>query len=788
MNALARIRPRRRRCPHVSSAGAGLAVLAVVILWAGDRPRAQDAPQRGAPARETPPGRSGAEARPAPGAGEPGAGEPGAGKPAGEDPARVEPAPRAEADLDRVRLTDGSTHFGRVVDPGGWAIEIEYRGARRKVAKAEIESIEYFKGRQARERLDTDLVVLKLNNHHVRCKILRENGRDVLVELANGARTTYTRDRVERVLYRHQILSESSQFYNQDLESEILRAIATLRTDGSDDMERAEKLLVQAGVFAVDACRRSLAEIEKLSGAEAEAASVARLALGRVLHVHALKRCVDPSIEESLPALYDELAFGTTAVKESLLKVIFSRFADESVPLALYLISYPFEDPQVRAMCVEILRRLDQNRALVTLYNEHSGQLQFVAAVALARNRVFIGVPTLIEALELGSEQDVAIRQVADSVLRETTGQDFGFRADGAPAARARAVAEWRQWWADNEKSLNAKSRLVLEKKTVETIERREAVDLWKKAHEFWTADEQARAEIFLRESVRRDPGFHKASVSLATLLHTRLPKDDPDGAKRAERFAEARQILEDLSRRSLPEVVDAERHWFHYELGNIAMLEGRVDDALDDYKTSLSLDASSISAVLGIAACHWDLATGRNELTAGERKIELQNALREYLEASQAIQNRLRTVQVLGLGDVPKDENLPFARRDFNRNVLSVRESLEATSVGLFAKIARIYSLQDDSKRAVLTLREGLDTLRASTELNEGASLEIELRTMLGSTYESLGKDALAFEQYAAVLKRLDDKHEMCRRGYDRVRRRLGRDDDAVSRLGGEG
>jgi tetratricopeptide (TPR) repeat protein len=701
-----------------------------------------------------------------------------------KDPAKIGPV-SAQKDLDTLKLLDGSTQFGRVSDPGGSSIQLEYRGASRKFLKSEIESIEFFKGRQAKERLETDLVILKLNQHHVRCKILRETGREVRVELPNGARTTYARERVQRVMYRDQIFTEASQNYNQDLESDIRRALELIRGDDEKVRDRSEKLLVQAGIFAIESVERSLTELGKLSPEEREVKAGAIVALSRVLHTYGLKKVTAPEIEEMLPSLYDDLAYGDFTAKASLLKVIFSRFADESPPLALFLISNSYEDARIRAMCVEILRRLNQNRALVTLYNQHSGQLQFVAAVALARNRIYVGVPTLIDALELGSQESQAIRRLAAQILRETTGQNFEFRADSTPAARDKVIAKWRDWWGKHERPLYEKSRLVLEKKTVQTIERRESLDLWKKAHEFVNEKKHARAAIFLREAMKRDPTFHKAHVSLAVLLYSVIASEEKDVAKKTERFDEAERILDDLSHRSLPEITDADRHWIHYELGCIYLTRGKIIDALDELKTSLALEPTSISSMLGIAACHWELATSKSELIAGERKIELRSALRTYIDASQAIRGRLRTIQVLSLGDVPNFETLPFQRRDYNRNVLAVRADLEATSVELFIKIARIYRLQGGSKRAVLALREGLDTLKASTELNESATLEIALRTQLGNTYEAIGKDSLALAQYGSVLKGLDPKNKLCLRGYARVRRSIDRKEGAVTKAG---
>ena len=689
-------------------------------------------------------------------------------------------------DLDRVLLRDQSVQYGRVVDTGGYRIALEYRGAKRHFPKRDIERIEYFKGRKAKERLETDLVILRLNRHHVRCKILRETGDAIRVELPNGARITYARNRVLKVLYRDQILTEASSYYNQDLESAMNRAISAIEGGKVGEENKEEKFLVQAGIFAVEHVRRAVDRLRESKDEIAGRLEAAK-AFGRILHVHGLKCVVTREIEEAVPTIYEDLTYAPFTVKESLLKVVYSRFDEASVPLALYLIRYPQEDPRIRAMSVEILRRLGQNRALVTLYNENSGQLQFVAAVALARNRILVGLPTLIDALSLGGEKQREIRELAARVLRETAGKDHGFRADGTPEARATSIEEWRQWWAKNETSINEESRLILTKKQIQTVERREAIDLWKRAHEFLRSEKYRRSEIFLRESVKRDPSFHKAQTSLAVLLYSHLADKVKDETERDKLLREAERLLDTVAASADPEMNDRDRHWIHYELGTVRMIRGDVLGALDEYNSSVALDPTSISGMIGVGACHWMLATTKNELTPSERKIELQAALRTFLGAIQSIENRLRTVQVLGTGDAPKVDELPFPRRVYNQNVLSVREDLESTSIGLFVRVAKIYRLRGDTKSAALALKEGLDTLRASTELRDSSSLEIELRTQLGSVYESVKKYALAAQQYGTVLKNLDPDHEHARRGYDRVKDRdeapAGGGRDAVTR-----
>ena len=121
------------------------------------------------------------------------------------------------------------------------------------------------------------------------------------------------------------------------------------------------------------------------------------------------------------------------------------------------------------------------------------------------------------------------------------------------------------------------------------------------------------------------------------------------------------------------------------------------------------------------------------------------------------------------------------WPRRSGARGFLRCVRELRAARYELAVDLQRI------AKSAALALKEGLDTLRASTELRDSSSLEIELRTQLGSVYESVKKYALAAQQYGTVLKNLDPDHEHARRGYDRVKDRdeapAGGGRDAVTR-----
>ena len=684
------------------------------------------------------------------------------------------------ATLDKVHLSDGSIQHGKVAERGGNTISLEYRGAAKRIPKALVDKIVFYEGRRSQQKLDTDLVILKVNEHRVPCKILKESGVEVRVELANGARTTYRRDQVLRIHYRNQVLNSSSDYYTVDLAQQMDQAIRLIVSGEENRSAQAEKFLVQCGVFALGKVQRSL-ESFKDSG-EPEKKKI-KSSFARILHIHQLKKVVTDSMEASEPRIYEELTYGGLDARESLLKVLYPKFADESVPLAKYIISNEQEDVRLRALSVEILRRLNCNKALLEIYNDSSRELKLVSSVALVRNRIFFPVPTLLEALEVGGEGNFKIRALAAGVLRDSTRQNFGFKAEGTPEARAKALDKWRQWWEENTQQYRARSLLVLNNRAIETEARKESREFWLKAHQFWMAGRFDRAGTYLREARRKDPSFLKAHVSYATLLYSELSRVEKIAERKAAMIAEAGQILGGLVDSALPDAAGQDLHWIHFEYGNVLRLQGKHKEALRQYENSFGLDPSSIASVLGIADSHWAVATGRNELSKVERKLEMQSALEGYSLAEKKIVESMGNIQVMSSVDIPQLGTLPFERRAHNRNALAVREELEKEGIRLSIKKARVYRLQEDPKKAVVALRQGLETLNASTELKDKKALEADLRAMLGVVYESMGQEVLAVKEYLKVVKDLDRTNPVCRRGYERLRKRLQKKQATASR-----
>ena len=396
---------------------------------------------------------------------------------------------------------------------------------------------------------------------------------------------------------------------------------------------------------------------------------------------------------------------------------------------------------------------------------------------------MFFTIPTILEALEFSGEKNSRIRALAAGALRGSTRKSFGFKAGGTPEARARAVEKWKQWWQENTQQLQVKSLLVLNNKEIETESRRESREFWIKAHQFWTEGRSDRAAIYFQEARRKDPSFLKAHVSYATLLYSELAQGEKDPGRKASMVSEAEQILRGLAESPLPDATGQDFHWIYFEFGNVLRLKGEYRGALEQYENSLAINPSSIPSILGVADCHWGIATGKNDLSRVERKLEMQSALKGYFLAEEKISEALDNIQILSAGNIPQLESLPFERRAHNRNALLVREELEKASIRIVLKNARVYHLQNLPQKAVVALRQGLQTLIASTEIEEKNTIEAELRALLGVIYESMGEDVRAVKEYLKVVRDLDRTNQVCRKGYERLRKRLQKKGTTASR-----
>jgi hypothetical protein len=90
--------------------------------------------------------------------------------------------------------------------------------------------------------------------------------------------------------------------------------------------------------------------------------------------------------------------------------------------------------------------------AVADLAVAHATASRIAAASALLHVVAKLGdEAAALRVLPLLDHPDPVVRDDADEVLVSLTGRDVGFDAEAEPAARARAIALWREWFASRE-------------------------------------------------------------------------------------------------------------------------------------------------------------------------------------------------------------------------------------------------------------------------------------------------------------------------------------------------
>jgi len=102
---------------------------------------------------------------------------------------------------------------------------------------------------------------------------------------------------------------------------------------------------------------------------------------------------------------------------------------------------------------VNAVRRSEAGGQLGELFTEFAYHAEdpwarLRGAEALLERRNVLGVEPLVDIL--AGDHPPFLQAQAVQVLRQATGQDFGFEPQAEPAARQQAVESWRQWWQEH--------------------------------------------------------------------------------------------------------------------------------------------------------------------------------------------------------------------------------------------------------------------------------------------------------------------------------------------------
>lgn len=613
---------------------------------------------------------------------------------------------------DTVVLRDGRVITGRVIEQGD-KIYIEVRDLGGiAVPRQEVVRIETAEG-VTRDEAAYDTVLLK-DGRLVRGDVrVSADGTEVIVGLDDRGEVRHPRSAVSVIRWRDG-RAEAGEVAGQTEHAKRLNETIDRRVRELMHGTDVEKLEARRELLALGAFSRTYLEAVAREHAEALAPILADLD-----RLEALRRVLPSRAEEAIPRLGERLISPDPAERESGLRSVVMEVPEQVGPLLLHMIKFD-EAARVRAYCVSQLAALRRYEELAEVLKLQDGPLRLAAAFALGDAGIYAGIPILIEALRLS---DVEIRTVAIQKLSEYTGGlHFGYRAQGSPEDRERAIARWNEWWNQEGPEFvrqsiknaapGAQGSLV----TAEEAER--ALKLWNEATRLIAgtlqgSDEAAedpaaerrrrleRAQEVLWQALNLDPSLSSARMTRAVLLYEEL--DRPRDAERELNLIISRAEYDSKAN------PDAAKKFALYHLGRIALRQNSWERAVVCFSQSLQYDPGFLDALVALGDTH--LAAGLAPVDQGgpatveARKESLVAAQRAYQDALRAIEKEeadLRTVTRDLMAEAPDS----LAEGQVIQAVGKSLNDLKRRRAAIHFKIGRACAARQDDEGAVAAYR----------------------------------------------------------------------------------
>ncbi|MEZ6189342.1 MAG: HEAT repeat domain-containing protein [Planctomycetota bacterium] len=340
---------------------------------------------------------------------------------------------------DTVVLRSGHVLHGTVIDKGDKIlVEVKFGGV--TIDRDDVLSIELSDGGdQAGARPAEDTLLLR-NGRVLHGNVrFSKDGTEVILSGDKGE-VPYPRAAVSKILRRDGsteipgLTDDSEQ--GRELQASIKKLVADLGSEDTLAKREAVRELLALGPFARDL----LEELKPEGGAPLLAF------LTQLDRLEAMRKALPREAESEIPRLHERLVADEPSERQAAIKAVTLEFPDASAQLLLEVIRHD-PDPTIRSYCVGQLGALRHFEELGQVLQIEDGPLRLAAAFALGDAGIPAGVPILIEALRLKSDE---IRAVAAERLRDYTGQFFGYRPQASSEERELAIQRWEKWWAAN--------------------------------------------------------------------------------------------------------------------------------------------------------------------------------------------------------------------------------------------------------------------------------------------------------------------------------------------------
>lgn len=600
-----------------------------------------------------------------------------------------------QADIRIVKL-DGSVLEGRFYDLGNEYLEMESRLGSSLLLKREVKGWSQV---ESDEPEPSGIILVIQGGHEVAGNVRFDSGtREWVVDLELGS-ARYPDSEVKRTIQPNGVCSDDRFTIRTDFSDRIQRSIDGVRSGDKMADKEGREFLRAAGFFA----RRFIEEAQAIENGEV---------FRQILLEERLRMALPAGITESRPNFLDQISSGNPTQRVELLREVLLENGSDLYPLLGLLLLDDDQSPPVRSFAVDVLQRTHSIRELLSAWRSSQANAQLALAIALGENGIYIGISTLIDALEL---EEVGARAIAAAKLLEYTGESFDFDASGAAPSRAEAVKKWREWWQENKVRIEKIALAALDHNELSS-ERRRASDLWRQGIEAEAGGFIDGAERFFHKAIEIDPTAIGPFVSLGILLYQH--RSDFEGALVAFRKA--------LGREAGPGDEINERVCY-YHIGKIYQLGLDFDRARGALLKAIQLDPNYSDAWYELGRIQSEEAL----LNSGDvetRRGQLLEARETFSSGIEALGRYREGLVVVDRTNLPFDSALPFSTRDHNRSLRELRARI-LEELGRFrGRIAAISLVLGDTDRVIFEHKAARNEGSLNDELDQ---LAIQARRM---------------------------------------------------------
>lgn len=603
----------------------------------------------------------------------------------------------------RLTLSGGETVEGRVYDLGAESLEVSLRHGSRRVAKQKVERWVLVPGDKSKPK--ESLIVLKTGQEISGAVNFSADTGEWVVSMDLGA-ARYPDEQVIRVVHPDGTCTDGSYTPRVGFEKRIDRAIEQVRSKGEADRVAGRDYLVRCGFFAVPQLERAA------KGAEAHPV------LQRILLDQRILAAIPEGLEEALPGFVAGVTTGSAEDRAALLQDAFLERGAEMFGMLSVLLLDESQPAAVRAFSVEMLQGLNRVKELVKAYQLATGRAQFAIAIALGDAGIYVGIPTLIEALQLNDPQ---IQQLAARKLEEYTGNAFGYASDQPEAQRA-ALARWQEWWRTNRSEVEKHLSEHLDPQ-IQSSSRVRAVGLWRQGNDAWGREEITRAYDLFQAAVAEDPTYMAPFICLGIICYQEQARD-----RDAEKW-----FLRAI-KRSPEEGEEELQKLAYYHLGRIHSKYLQSDLAKRSYLKAIAIDPHYIDAWFDLGRVIYQAALHDGK-DPTDRRDRFGEAVRVFEDGLKHLEEFRSSLVVLSRANLPVGSDLPFSPREHNRSLKKLREHLTRFEGRFAYRIAQTR----------FALGEHATAAQWATRSVELPGVRPDYHLLLAAAYEAMGRTSEA-------------------------------------------